>query len=257
MDKRSRSPNYPAFGLPTAIEKVTALYRNQHTHGAPREVAVKSMGYSGVNGASATAISAVMKYGLLDRSGDEVKISSRAMCILHPQSPEEKSEAIRAAAMEPPLFRELAEKFPGKLPTDDVLKNYLIRNGFSPAAVSQVISAYKETSEFADREVGGYDSGSIQTIEVDMQPQTIMTPSRQHAPNAMINNEDDVTLARWDYPDGEYIRIICSKGLDVLKAMSMAEKLIKWQREELEDRKASVVSKLKGEVFDVADTDNA
>src|SRR5262249_12421477 len=148
------------MSLPTAIEKTEVLYRNQHTHSAPREVAVKSMGYNSLNGASATAISALHKYGLLERIADEVKVSDRALQIFHPHSPEERAAAIRAAAAEPQLFAELAQRFPGQLPNAELLRNYLVRNGFSPAAAEHVISAYRETSEFVKREAGAYDSHS-------------------------------------------------------------------------------------------------
>src|SRR5271155_5888309 len=116
MDKRVRSPNYPSLSLPEALEKVKLVYERQHTYGAPREVVVKSMGYNGINGASATAISALHKYGLLEGRGEEVRVSDRAMRYLNPMSDEERAEAIRDAAFEPTLFRELSEKFPGRLP---------------------------------------------------------------------------------------------------------------------------------------------
>jgi hypothetical protein len=170
MEKRLRSPNYPALSLPDAIEKVTALYHAHHTHSAPRGVAVKGMGYNSLNGASATAISALHKYGLLDRVGDEVKVSERALRILHPHSAEERAAAIQDAAREPPLFAELNERFPGKMPSDDLLRNYLIRNGFAPGAVTAVITAYRETSEMADREGRAHDSSREQTWEDDDMP---------------------------------------------------------------------------------------
>src|SRR5262249_6738441 len=131
----------------------------------PREVAVRGMGYNSLNGASATAISALHKYGLLDRVGDEVKISDRALRILHPESPEERGEAILEAAREPSLFGELAERFPGRMPSDDLLRNYLIRHGFAPAAVTAVIVAYRETSEIAARESALHDSPHDQVQE--------------------------------------------------------------------------------------------
>ena len=81
MDKRIRSPNYPALGLPDALAKAAGIYRVLHNHAGPREVIAKAMGYTGLNGASATAISALHKYGLLERSGEENKISERAMRI--------------------------------------------------------------------------------------------------------------------------------------------------------------------------------
>ena len=114
MDKRIRSPNYPAISLPDAVTKVTTLYRAIHTHAAPRAVVAKGMGYNTLNGASATAISALHKYGLLERIGDEIKVSERALSILHPHTPQEKADAIRAAAGEPALFAELNERFPGR-----------------------------------------------------------------------------------------------------------------------------------------------
>jgi hypothetical protein len=169
--KRIRSPNYPALSLPDAIDKVTSLYKAQHTHSAPREVAVKGMGYNTLNGASATAISALHKYGLLERVGDEVKVSDRALRILHPESPAERSGAILEAAHEPPLFGELAERFPGRLPSDDLLRNFLIRRGFAPGAVTAVMLAYRETSEMAEREGAAHDSAREQPPEQAAMPQ--------------------------------------------------------------------------------------
>src|SRR5690349_12858194 len=115
MEKRVRSPNYPALSLREAIEKIHLVYRAQHTHGAPREVVVKGMGYTGLNGASSTAVSALSKYGLLTREGEEWRVSDRAMCIIAPHSAEEKAQALRDAATEPQLFNEIAEKFPGRM----------------------------------------------------------------------------------------------------------------------------------------------
>src|ERR1700733_12477276 len=98
MDKRVRSPNYPALSLPDALVKVASVYRELHTHAAPREVIAKAMGYSGLSGASATAVSALHKYGLLERVGnEEVRVSERAMRIMHPHSPDEKAKAVREA----------------------------------------------------------------------------------------------------------------------------------------------------------------
>jgi hypothetical protein len=158
MEKRLRSPNYPALSLPDAIDRVAALYRAQHTHAAPREIVAKGMGYNSLNGASASAISALHKYGLLGRAGDEIKVSDRAMRILHPHSPAERAKAIQEAAYDPPLFAELRERFPGQMPSDELLRNYLIRNGFAPAALTPVMLAYRETSEIAEREGYAHDS---------------------------------------------------------------------------------------------------
>jgi hypothetical protein len=177
MDKRIRSPNYPALSLPEAIARVTNLYRELHTHGAPREDIAKAMGFNTLNGASATAISALNKYGLLEGGGDKLKVSDRALRILHPHSPEEKAEALREAAREPQLFNELAERFPGGVHNEGLVRNYLIRAGFAPSAVPAVIKAYRETSEMADREGSGHDSLHEQPQENAAMPVTQNTGS--------------------------------------------------------------------------------
>src|SRR5690242_15075647 len=93
-EKRSRSPSYPAISLPDAVQRLRALYDNIHTHSAPRDVIARGMGYASLSGASASAISALVKYGLLDRSGEELRVSERGMAILHPHDPVERARAI-------------------------------------------------------------------------------------------------------------------------------------------------------------------
>jgi hypothetical protein len=241
MEKRIRSPNYPALSLPAALEKVTTLYRNQHTHSAPREVVAQGMGYNSLNGASATAISALHKYGLLDRIGDELKVSERAMRILHPETPEEKSSAIRDAASQPQLFAELTERFPGAFPSDDLLRNYLIRRGFAPAAVTSVILAYRDTMELANAQVGEYVGSSnvvpIRESETPMQPQAREAPGAQNIPQIQQNERQ---LASYQFEGGGYVRIIAGGDVDTGTALNMAENLLKLKREEIKARVAAL-----------------
>ncbi|CAJ0878065.1 hypothetical protein AMST5_02935 [freshwater sediment metagenome] len=241
MDKRVRSPNYPALSLPEAVEKVQMVYRAQHTHGAPREIVVKGMGYAGLNGASATAVSALTKYGLLERSGDELKVSSRAMCIIAPHSPEEKAQALREAAFSPPLFSELADKFPGRMPNEDVLKNYLIRKGFAPGALSSVISAYKETSEMVEQEAGDYDSAHSHPYQ-EPELQTAATQHTQqlretYRPQVAVSIDEERQIGRYDFEGGLYVRISASNEIDTEEALEMAETIIRLKRQELQRKK--------------------
>jgi hypothetical protein len=243
--KRIRSPNYPALSLPDAISKVTALYKAQHTHSAPREVAVRGMGYNSLNGASASAISALHKYGLLDRVGDEIKVSDRALRILHPESPEERRTAILEAAREPPLFGELAERFPGRMPSDELLRNYLIRRGFAPGAVTAVVTAYRETSEIAEREGAGHDSLHDHVQEhADMATLHHVGPSRAAATPQLtfVSAPGERPIGRYDYEDGSYIKIVASGDVDTEAALEMVETLIALKRKELARRKTTMKS---------------
>ena len=79
---RVRSPNYPSLSLPSAIDAARKIYDKEHTHKADPEVMAKALGYSGMNGASATALSALKKYGLLLDEGKQLKISADALTIL-------------------------------------------------------------------------------------------------------------------------------------------------------------------------------
>lgn len=236
MDKRVRSPNYPSLSLPDAVQKVRLVYQNQHTHGAPRDVVVKSMGYNSLNGASATAVSALAKYGLLDGRGEEIRVSERAMQILHPQSPEERAAALHAAAAEPILFKELDEKFPGRLPSEEILRNYLLRNGFAPSAVSGVILAYRETKEFVEREAGAYDSAPVADTE-PLQMHATTAPSapqvHQVAPKIQVIQEVGRTVFRYDFEGGNWLKFDCSPGVTTEEALAMAETLIDLKRKEL------------------------
>lgn len=247
MEKRTRSPNYPAVSLPDAIQKVTAIYGNLHTHAAPREDVAKAMGYNSLNGASATAISALHKYGLLQRDGEEIKISDRAMRILHPQSPEERATAIREAGSEPELFRELAERFPGRLPNEELLRNYLVRRGFAPPAASHVILAYRETSELVDRETGAYGTpATTNTAEAPMQPSVSLPPSMFSGKYQQIQ-DDSREVGRYNFEGGAFVSIRVGGGLSTEEALDMIETLIELKRKEIKRGKQKATNPESGQ----------
>ena len=205
-----------------------------HTHAAPREVVAKAMGYAGLNGASATSVSALHKFGLLEKAGEEVKLSDRAMRILAPHSVSEREEAIREAAQEPELFRELTERFPGKIPNDDLLKNYLIRKNFAPAALSAVISAYRDTSDMVEREGGGYVSEVQKPMEQFVTPaQTTPVQAAQTYQKIMSYRDDDRQIGRYDFEGGAFVRITTSGDIDTEEALDMAQTIIDLKRKEI------------------------
>jgi hypothetical protein len=236
VDKRVRSPNYPAISLPEALDKVSAIYRAIHNHAGPRAAIAKAMGYMGLNGASATAISALHKYGLLERSGDDVKVSDRALRILHPHSPAERAQAIKDAGAEPPLFAKIAERFPGHMPNQDLLRNYLMREGFSPGALAAVISAYQETSEMVERENGVYQGVNDHIEEPTPVSHTHTAEAAIHGGSAVLAQAfiaNERPIGRYDYEGGAYVRIAASGDIDTEEALDMVETLIQLKRAEL------------------------
>lgn len=161
---RIRSPNYPAVSLAEALNRVAQVHMKERQHPAAKEVVLKGMGYSGVHGTSLGAFSAALKYGLLeqDGKGEDYRVSDRAVAILHPHTPEEKAQAIREAACAPALFAELLEHFKGDLPSDDNLRAYLVRRGFSQTSLPGFIQAFRDTMELVSPDSAAYNSSSTE-----------------------------------------------------------------------------------------------
>lgn len=167
---RVRSPNYPALSLLDAIERVREVHQKQQTTPEPRPVVIKHMGYNSVNGRALKALSALIKYGLLEEAGTGLRVSGRAIAILFPDpaNPSAKAEAITAAAKEPELFaRIVAQK--GAKPSPDSLRHFLIHEGFNMNAVEQVARSFYATLELVESQDAEYDSSGTGDEEEEMQ----------------------------------------------------------------------------------------
>ena len=159
MEKKSRSPRYPQISLRDAITKVRMVYEKEHTHKADREVIATDMGYAGLNGASAAAIASLRQYGLLERSGEAMRVSEDATTILElPPGDSERSAALQRLAFAPPLFAELNAEFGSKLPSDENLRLYLVKSGFNRNAANNLIRTYRDTLSLVKEESAEYDS---------------------------------------------------------------------------------------------------
>jgi hypothetical protein len=183
---RIRSPNYPAISLAEAIKRIGQVHAKERQHFASRNVILKGMGYSGVNGVSLGVLSAVLKYGLLEQQGrgEDYRVTDRAVAILHPHDPAEKVAAINEAAKAPPLFAELLDHFKGDLPSDDNLRVYLVRRGFSQTSLPNVIQAFRDTLEIASLEDLAYSA-----------PDTAVIKERHVAPHAAASSSAKSTVS--------------------------------------------------------------
>lgn len=245
MEKRQRSPNYPALGLREAVDKARMLHQAVGRTEHDRETVARGMGYRSLSGASATAVSALRKYGLLEGRNDEIQVSDRAMAILFAHTEEERREALREAALEPTLFSELAQKFPGDRINDELVKNYLIRNGFGVQAADGVISAFKETLEFVGGFEQGYDSASkndganqMPTVEASA-PKPPQAGGSIGARAAPVVDGLQRLLARYDFEGGGHVEVRVTGEVDTDSALDMVETLIQLKRKELERRTRS------------------
>lgn len=170
---RVRSPNYPVISLNEAVQKVRIVYQSENRHAATREVVAKCLGYSSLNGASASLVSALVKYGLMQHEGDRLKISLDGLDLaLHRKGDREYAEALQRAAFRPALFQELHEQYGTSLPSDHNLRASLQKRGFNPKVVDTVIRLYRDTLEFVESETEGFGSPpGAEAIEDEAQVQ--------------------------------------------------------------------------------------
>lgn len=160
-----RSPSYPNMSLREAIAEVAKIEAQYRAAPVDRMVAAKIIGYSGLSGPANKALAALAQFGLVERAGKgHLRVSDRARAILHSNSDAEKLDNLRWAAAEPPLFRELTERFPGITPPEDGVVTHLNRQGFNLSAVKPAAKAYLETLLYL-REVGASESHGNQSSD--------------------------------------------------------------------------------------------
>src|SRR2546422_3378856 len=152
MAGRTRSRNYPGIGLSEALEKARDFYSSDGKAAVPKDVAVKTWGYNGLNGASLRVLGALNQYGLLDSPESRtVRLSPLALAIiLEPMDSPERAEAIQEAAKAPAIFSEILDQYPDGLPSDAALMSYLVRHeNFSESAAKTLIASLRDTLELA------------------------------------------------------------------------------------------------------------
>ncbi|MGA3303933.1 MAG: hypothetical protein ABSC72_11685 [Methylovirgula sp.] len=155
---KARSPAYPAIGLKEAIEAVTRIYKEDYQNPIPREVAAKHMGYSGLNGKSLGALSALLKYGLLEGRGNDTRVSDRAVHIIaYEPGTTPRADAIQEAMTGPELFVDLDLRFQNGRASDQAIRAYLLTQKFIPAAADHALRSYRETKALVTAESEAYN----------------------------------------------------------------------------------------------------
>jgi len=198
MEKKSRSPRAPQISLQEALVKVGAVYEKEHTHKANREVIAKDMGYRGLSGSSATVLASLRQYGLLEGSGDSMRVTENATVILElPAGDPDRAAAIQRVALAPPLFAELNDKFGSKLPSDENLRLYLVKKGFNRDTANTLIRTYRETLSLVKDETQGYDGeentdllGIDKGSNMPLQPSVPTSLQRGLPPTTLAVSED-------------------------------------------------------------------
>ncbi len=193
MSSRMRSPSYPSTPLHQAIDMTKKIHASERTNAVDREVAVMALGYTGLTGRSAKVLSDLLQYGLLEKTGkNEVRVTPRAVEIIHPETDAAQAEAIAAAAFDPELFQRIKERFPDGEPSEGALRSYLIRENFTDAALPSAMRAYLQTREFVQQEAGSESNGvgieGCVESSVDQQVRSEPTMKSAHATQQTARN---------------------------------------------------------------------
>lgn len=180
---RERSIAYPSITLEAAIARIGDLQKNQGAGPFTLLDAAKGIGYSGISGASARAVAALVHYGLLERSGNTYMQSKIAQEILFPVSDEVKTRSITQAAQSPRLFMTLIKKYTGQaIPAQ--LDNLLIREGVSSGASKETANTFRETLKFA----GLLKNGVVLSNVSD----GVDTSQQEDAPPSQLSNDHGI-----------------------------------------------------------------
>lgn len=152
-----RSPNYPGQDLAAALEMARTVFGKDNRNKVSRAAIAKHLGHESLSGPALAKLGLLRAYGLVDGSGDELRITDDAVtALMAPKgSPEQKSALLRLAN-EPNLFKEIAKEFAGK-PSEDNLRFWLIKRQFSPEAASNAAKSYLGTLQLVGSENGSYN----------------------------------------------------------------------------------------------------
>lgn len=165
MAGKTRSPNYPALSLGQALKLVALMWERESRTVVQPVVAVKAFGYDALSGSARVALGALKQYGLLEKSAHGVRLSDLAVRLLHPADAVDKQAAIEAAALTPPLFRELAKTHAKA--SDEAIKSVLItQKSFAPRGAVEFIKAFRDTLKLVNSDYSGNLQGDEKAMEI-------------------------------------------------------------------------------------------
>jgi hypothetical protein len=198
------------------------------------------IGYSGLSGPANQTLAALAQFGLVERAGKgEMRVTARAQEILHPNNEEEKRIALRSAAFEPTLFRDLQDRWPDMIPPEDGVVTYLNRQGFNQSAIRPATRAYLQTLHYL-QEAGASESHGVSqspapesdSSDLNVEPTTVQpaplspaaAPSQQRPPQTLLDSGPAVGLNKINMNvQGDRVHI--SAFLDLKGVAALEKKL--------------------------------
>ncbi|MEA2840655.1 MAG: hypothetical protein QOF41_1985 [Methylobacteriaceae bacterium] len=180
---RVRSPNFPAVPLGSALVMAKKAFDKENRNKMSRATLGLHLGHKTLSGPATIKIGALRSYGLVDGSGDELRVSDDAVtAVMAPADSRERKEAMRRLALNSELFKEIHKEFPDTLPSEDNLRYWLVKRQFTAKAAQIAAKAYLSTMRLVESGKEPYDEGSDEDLE-DLGPmQTDLSGNTRQEP---------------------------------------------------------------------------
>lgn len=240
---RMRSPNYPSIPLSQAIDLVKEIHSKNRTNVIDRQSAARDMGYSGLTGRSLKLLGALAQYDLVSKAGKgSLKVTQTAVDIIHGLDDATRSSALRRAGAAPALFTELFERFPDGVPSDNVIRSYLVQRGYADVALTPAIKSFIETNHFLENAMASESHGADESDDADSSEQEEEEQQRKNPPppppaqfgGYKVMEGERIVFAE-ETGVAQYLKLVAAGDMDdsLLEAL---EDFIKRQRRRLEAR---------------------
>ncbi|HEY2347029.1 MAG TPA: hypothetical protein VGH80_14315 [Xanthomonadaceae bacterium] len=140
----------PYYDLNQSVEVAKTIHEKGGGH-CSREQLAPLLKYSGVkNGGFLTRVAAAKAFGLIEESGETIRLTDRARTILSPVRPEDAERAKVEAFFGVDFFKTLYEKFSGQvLPQEAGLKN-LLQNTYA-VVPGRIVPSLRVLMDSADQ----------------------------------------------------------------------------------------------------------
>lgn len=160
------------MSLGEAINRLGILYKQEGRAKFDAASAVRSWGYTSLNGASLRVLSALRQYGLLDGNNEELRISGRGLTILlEPETSPEYTQALEEALHAPALFQDLLDEYADGLPSDGAIISYLVRKQeFGEASAKALIGSFRESVELVREKNASYTAPQETSNAIAVRP---------------------------------------------------------------------------------------
>jgi hypothetical protein len=169
VDKRIRITQPPYLSFPEALRIATAIYENGGGS-ADADLLNRILGNSTTSSSFQRKLQALKAFRLISHLSPPVALTDVAEAIIAPKNAEEKARNLKGAAIGPLPFRNVYERFKGKLlPADEYLRNGFLHDLAIPKPVAEAwVIAFKAALESAnlllhraDGKIQVLDSGSV------------------------------------------------------------------------------------------------